>query len=139
MKRIFLTLTTLFLMMHTIYAQEKLSDMTEAQRNAELTAIAKATFQKEMPEVYREYGKPTFERCTIKVSPSSYQESLFGGQYGDIYYIVTFPMNPETETSIFFDGYACKVHIWDDIKKAFLIRLGNTEGWFKVPYKRPER
>ena len=63
MKRFTIILIALFAAINLLHAQEeKLSDMPEAQRNATLTAIAKATFQREMPDVYREYGTPTIEQ-----------------------------------------------------------------------------
>ncbi len=112
----------------SLYAQEeKLSDMPEAQRNATLTAIAKATFQREMSDMYREYGTPTIEQGIITYSPASYDASFYGEQYGDVYYVVTFPRNPQTETSIFIAGYACKVHIWNDTQEAFYFEFGDSE------------
>lgn len=140
MNKILFILVMIFLSMNQIYAQEeKLSDMSETQRNAELTAIAKAAFQREMPDVYREYGTPTFEQGIINYSPASYDASFYGEQYGDVYYVVTFPRNPQTETGIFIDGFACKVHIWDDTKEAFFIEYGNSEGMFKLLCKRDMR
>lgn len=139
MRRILLTLTIMLSTIDLIHSQEILSNMSESQRNAELTRIAKATFQKEMPEVYREYGKATFEQGTINYSPTSYDSSFYGEQYGDIYYIVTFPLNPETEKNLFIGGFACKVHIWNDTKEAFLIEYGNTEEIFKLLSKRARR
>ena len=128
MKRFATILIMLFVAMNLLHAQEeKLSDMPEAQRNATLTAIAKATFQREMPDVYREYGTPTIEQGIITYSPASYDASFYGEQYGDVYYVVTFPRNPQTETSIFIAGYACKVHIWNDTQEAFYFEFGDSE------------
>ena len=140
MKRFTTILITLFAVMNLLHAQdEKLSDMPEAQRNATITAIAKAAFQREMPEVYREYGTPTIEQKSILRNPSSYETSLFGEQYGDIFYEVTFPINKATEINIFTEGYAAKVYIWDDTQEAFSIEYGNTEGVGKILCKRDMR
>ena len=130
----------IFLSMNQIHAQEeKLSDMPEAQRNATLTAIAKATFQREMPDVYREYGTPTIEQKSILRNPTSYEASWYGEQYGDIFYEVTFPINKATEINIFTEGYAAKVYIWDDTQEAFVIEFGNFDGFGKILCKRDMR
>ena len=138
MKKIFFLLLISLVTKNTL-AQTKLSDMTEAQRNTELINIAKATFKIEMPDVYREYGTPTIEKGVINYTPTSYDESWYGEAYGDIYYIVTFPRNPETETELFIDGFAAKIHIWDDTKEAFIIEYGNSEGIRKLICKRDKR
>jgi len=64
--------------------------MPVAQRNAAITAIAKAAFQREMPEVYREYGTPTIEQKIVTHNPQSYEASRYGEEYGDMFYMVTF-------------------------------------------------
>ena len=137
MKRFTIILIALFAAINLLHAQEeKLSDMPEAQRNATLTAIAKATFQREMPDVYREYGTPTIEQKSILRNPSSYEASWYGEQYGDIFYEVTFPINKATEINIFTEGYAAKVYIWDDTQEAFVIEFGNFDGFGKILCKR---
>lgn len=140
MKRFTTILIALFAAINLLHAQEeKLSDMPEAQRNATLTAIAKATFQREMPDVYREYGTPTIEQGIITYSPASYDASFYGEQYGDVFYVVTFPINIATEKDLFAEGYAAKVHIWDDTQEAFVIECGNLDGLGKLLCKRDMR
>ncbi len=140
MKRFTTILIALFAAINLLHAQEeKLSDMPEAQRNATLTAIAKATFQREMPDVYREYGTPTIEQKSILRNPTSYEASWYGEQYGDVFYVVTFPINIATEKDLFAEGYAAKVHIWDDTQEAFVIECGNLDGLGKLLCKRDMR
>lgn len=139
MKRLIIILLNICVIFSLYAQEEKLSEMPEVQRNAAITAIAKATFQREMPEVYREYGTPTIEQKSILRNPSSYETSLFGEQYGDIFYEVTFPINKATEINIFTEGYAAKVYIWDDTQEAFSIEYGNTEGFGKILCKRDMR
>ena len=140
MKRFTTILIALFAAINLLHAQEeKLSDMPEAQRNATLTAIAKATFQREMPDVYREYGTPTIEQGIITYSPASYGASFYGEQYGDVFYVVTFPIDKATEIGLFAEGYAAKVHIWDDTQEAFVIECGNLDGLGKILCKRDMR
>ena len=140
MKRFTTILIALFAVIKLLHAQEeKLSDMPEAQRNAAITAIAKTTFQREMPEVYREYGTPTIEQGRITYSPASYDASIYGEKYGDVFYVVTFPIDKATEIDLFAEGYAAKVHIWDDTQEAFVIECGNLDGLGKILCKRDMR
>lgn len=141
MKRFTTILIALFAAINLLHAQEeKLSDMPEAQRNAILTAIAKATFQREMPDVYREYGTPTIVQKTITHRPQSYETSWYGEEYGDVFYVVTFPINTATESNVFPMGYAAIIYIWDDTQEAFNIEYGSSEeGFGKILCKRDMR
>ena len=141
MKRFTTILIALFAAINLLHAQvEKLSDMPEAQRNAAITAIAKATFQREMPDVYREYGTPTIVQKTITHRPQSYEASWYGEEYGDVFYVVTFPINTATESNVFPMGYAAIIYIWDDTQEAFNIEYGSSEeGFGKILCKRDMR
>ena len=141
MKRFTTILIALFAVINLLHAQEeKLSDMPETQRNATLTAIAKATFQREMPDVYREYGTPTIVQKTITHRPQSYEASWYGEEYGDVFYVVTFPINTATESNVFPMGYAAIIYIWDDTQEAFNIEYGSSEeGFGKILCKRDMR
>ena len=141
MKRFAPILIMLFVAMNLLHAQEeKLSDVSEAQRNAAITAIAKATFQREMPNVYREYGTPTIVQKTITHRPQSYEASRYGEEYGDVFYVVTFPINTTTESSVFPMGYAARIYVWDDTQEAFRIDYGSSEeGLGKILCKRDMR
>ena len=139
MKIFTIILIALFVAINLLHAQEeKLSDMPEAQRNATLTAIAKATFQRELPDVYREYKSPIIEKKSILRNPTSYEASLFGEQKGDVFYEVIFPIKA-SELKIFAEGYAAKVFIWDDTQEAFAIECGNLDGLGKILCKRDKR
>lgn len=139
MKRTIFILLNICLTLSLYAQEEKLSDMPESQRNTVIISIAKAVFQREMPDVYREYGTPTIERRPITQNPQSYETSYYGEQIGDVFYIVTFPINKDTELNTFAEGYAARVFIWDDTKEAFAIEYGNTEGTGKVLCKRDMR
>ena len=141
MKRFTTILIALFAAINLLHAQvEKLSDMPETQRNAAITAIAKATFQREMPDVYREYGAPTIVQKTITHRPQSYEASWYGEEYGDVFYVVTFPINTATESNVFPMGYAAIIYIWDDTQEAFNIEYGSSEeGFGKILCKRDMR
>ena len=141
MKRFTTILITLFAVMNLLHAQdEKLSDMPVAQRNAAITAIAKAAFQREMPEVYREYGTPTIEQKIVTHNPQSYEASRYGEEYGDMFYMVTFPINTATESNTFPMGYASRIYVWDDTQEAFRIDYGSSEeGFGKILCKRDMR
>ena len=141
MKRFTTILIALFAAINLLHAQvEKLSDMPEAQRNAAITAIAKATFQRKMPEVYREYGTPTIEQKIVTHNPQSYEASRYGEEYGDVFYVVTFPINTATESNVFPMGYASRIYVWDDTQEAFRIEYGNSEeGLGRILCKRDMR
>ena len=141
MKRFATILIMLFVAMNLLHAQEeKLSDMPEAQRNATLTAIAKATFQREMSDVYREYGTSTIVQKIVTHNPQSYDASRYGEEYGDVFYVVTFPINTTTESSVFPMGYAARIYVWDDTQEAFRIDYGSSEeGMGKILCKRDMR
>ena len=137
----FIKLATIFVLFPIIsFAQQdsSLVDLPQSQREKILTEIAKETFKKQMPEIYRDYGIPTFRKIEITRIPRPYEESSYGEKKGDIFYIVTFPRDSIHEKELFSE-YAARIWIWADIRKAFAIDYGHLDGVGEVIYKREKR